>query len=363
MVGDGGSRHRSRGWRIAVATALLALACGGDRALATDPEPDGDVLWSLLAVGDTGGDATPWLPNSLQRVTAGLDAVARTRPVDAVVLLGDNFYPSGLERHELAARVRMNVVAPLCRFADLSAPRSPEVEDACAILVAERRPVPIFAVLGNHDYRTDASPSLQIHAVPEFVANWEMPEDTIRVHAVAPGVSLVLFHSMPMVQNGEDVVALERALRDAPGPWRILAAHHPVLATKGDHNELEDRHLTLAREAIRAAGVPVQLALGGHHHSLQLLVDEAPAMPVQVVSGSGSRSPEAVVGQPGLRFASQRSGFARIDLVERDGEQRLVVSFYSTRSPWLPPAAPHLEARWSVDRGGLAHEVIPGPVP
>lgn len=353
-------RHLARPAATALA-ALLALACGSGDLRPADPPAKGELRASLLAVGDT-GRREGWLPSRLDRVAAGLAAVAEQRPVDAVVVLGDNFYPRGLESDELVERVRTNVVGPLCRFVDLSAPRSPEVADACELPEARRHRVPIFAVLGNHDYRDDASPALQTREVPRFVANWAMPAGPVEVHAVGAGVSLVLLQSMPMVEHPEGLAALARALREAPGPWRIVAAHHPVVATKAEPNEFEARYLVAARRAIAESGVPVQLVLGGHHHSLQILRVEGSRMPTQVVSGAGSRSVDDVLAQPALDFASDHNGFVRVDLVE-DEEERLVVSFYATRPPWLPPAAPQLEARWSIDRDGVARELETSPVP
>jgi len=71
----------------------------------------------LAAVGDTGDDASG--------VAAGLRALHSIDPIDAIILLGDNIYP--------------------CGVASESDPGWSRVEPL-------RMGVPIYPVLGNHDY-------------------------------------------------------------------------------------------------------------------------------------------------------------------------------------------------------------------
>ena len=175
--------------------ALLLVACS-PRPL-QDGDPDGAARLSLFALGDTGAEPAP-IGRALQtqmRVAAVLAAEHARRPVDALVLLGDNFYPDGLRERELAFRVRENVVRPYCAFLALDGPESAEVADACP---PERRsavPTPIYAVLGNHDANLPESPPLQREAVPRFVPNWRMPPGAVEVielldDALVPSVSL-----------------------------------------------------------------------------------------------------------------------------------------------------------------------------
>src|SRR5262245_6853202 len=115
-------------WRRAYGSAragLLACCLAGSSPAAAN-------AFSLLAVGDQGGPPH-WLTAASGQYAVGtaLEEVDERRPVDALLLLGDNFYASGLRRNELIERVRGNVVAPYCRFVDLSGPRSSEVRSAC----------------------------------------------------------------------------------------------------------------------------------------------------------------------------------------------------------------------------------------
>ncbi|MFM7786579.1 MAG: hypothetical protein ACKPE6_18360, partial [Gammaproteobacteria bacterium] len=51
-------------------------------------------------------------------VGAAMQRAHRANPVDAVVLLGDNFYPDGLLADELVPRIIENVARPYCDFVD-----------------------------------------------------------------------------------------------------------------------------------------------------------------------------------------------------------------------------------------------------
>src|SRR5262245_529074 len=217
--------------RILLALALLLL--GGALGLVWT-RPPGNVggpplpaaQLSLLAVGDT-GEPPGWLPLDPQRrVGRALLGEHRARPVAGFVLLGDNFYPSGLVSHELVERVRVNLVRPYCGFVALRGPRSSEVADACPSGVEHTDAFPIFAVLGNHDYESAESPGLEREAVPAFVSNWRMPSGAAEVYELPGGVSLVLTQSEELLHQ-HDATPLRDALARSRGPWRIVALHRP----------------------------------------------------------------------------------------------------------------------------------------
>jgi hypothetical protein len=344
------------------ALAAAALAChGGEGA----PPLPGHPRFSFLAVGDTG--VPPEFGSSLLStqiaVARGMEAEDRRAPVDAFVLLGDNFYYKGLEESELVLRVRENVVRPYCRFLSLNGPRSREVADACETPPFERRPIPFYVVLGNHDYESPDSPRLQAEAVPRFVTNWRLAVRPVEVIGLTAGVDLVLFDSESLVE-GADPSPVRTALASTQGPWRILAAHHPMARADGDEDAppRREKHYTEEIEQIVAdVGRPVQLFLSGHVHNLQVLEGSPPAPPLHVIAGTGSR-PRAIRVEPHQRFALSEPGFARFDLVTVAGEERLVASLYATRSlPLLAHGAPALVARFSVDLAGRVRDELAAP--
>jgi len=366
-------RHRLA-WRLqralasSVAAALLAFlvpGCGpgphdGAGAVGATDAP----RWSLLAVGDTGRyrERSALFEGQLA-VADAMRREALRAPVDGVVLLGDNFYDYGLLRDELATRIGANLVRPYCHFLSLAGPRSAEVEADCPIPPDARRPVPFFAVLGNHDRERPESIALERDAVPEFLPGWRMSAGLAEVVEVRPGVSLVLFESELAIDDRAAIeAALVSAIRAAKGPWRILATHRPI-ATDDFGRPPRGGYPDYVRDAIEQAGRPVQLVLCGHHHNLQAFALGPPTPLLQIGAGSGSRAePPLATGHPDLLHASLALGFARIDLVEGEREggsdgdvpDRLVVSLFRVPSwPWLERLIGfELAARYVVDRAG-----------
>jgi hypothetical protein len=253
--------------------------------------------------------------------------------------------------------VRANLVRPYCRFLALTAPRSPEVESACELPPAERHPVPLYAVLGNHDYMTPGSDKLQRESVPLFLANWRMPEPPAAVAELGHGVSLVLFDSDPVFRGASAPTGLAAALRAARGPWRILIAHQPIAAVGTSERETYARFRTLMVTEIAAAGVPVQLYLSGHEHNLQALVMEPPAPPLNVIAGGGSGGRSLHDVNPRRRAGFASAGYTRIDLAGEGERERLVVTLMRVPTPALPfLGASRFAARFSVDRAGRVRE-------
>jgi len=344
--------------RLVALAALLLLSAGCGVSAPADPPQ-----FSLLAVGDTG--AAPDDPDGHRTqlaVAAAMASSDRANPVHALVLLGDNFYPAGLLRADLAARLRANVVRPYCRFLQLAGPRAAEVAEACGVPAEARHPVPLFAALGNHDYGSPESPALQREAPHLFLANWHMPFGAAAVYELGAGVSLVVVQSDPIFE-GADGAPLAEALRVSRGPWRILAAHHPIAnRDRGSETERHARYRRVVLEAVAAADVPVHLVLAGHEHNLQVLAMDSPAPPLHVIAGSGSEARSLHGPDPRRKAGFKMPGFARVDLVGDglgDGEEaRLVASLYGLpRFPRrLVSDRPRLVARWSVDRAGRVAE-------
>jgi hypothetical protein len=336
---------------LLVAVALLP-ACSPPSEL-VGADPPGRVRLSFFALGDTG--ATPKWNRSGQaqmRVGAALEAEQRRRPADALVLLGDNFYPDGLLEKELEYRVRENVVRPYCVFLALDGPESSRVEDACEPERRGERPVPFLAVLGNHYNEIPESPRLQREIVPRFVPNWHVPSQSTEVIELAdselqPGVSLILYDPIALAERN-DTASLEHALRSAKGPLRVLVAHYPI----------HDSHPgPWIQKALAGIDVPVHLHLAGHDHNLQIGVP-APARPyLQAVAGSGGS--QRAVKHPllGGRFALIQPGFSRVDLVGDGDDARLVVSLVALPVSSLALSTPpQVVSRWSVDLAGNVKE-------
>ncbi len=359
MEGRGAIRYR-RGVRAAPAPFLAALAAVAALVAAARAEPAAPPpasRFSLLAVGDTGSlRRLPWLREGQRAVAAAMEAEDARAPVDGLVLLGDLFYPAGLTPDELVHRVRENLVRPYCAFVELEAPRSDEVSSACARPPRAGGERAVYAVLGNHDTRTAASRELTLRGIAGFVSNWRAPGGLVAVYEAAPGVSLILFES-PDVRSDADLAPVRAAVRASRGPWRILVSHHPIAAA-GGINAAEWGLSAAPEDALAVADAPVQLHLAGHRHNLQVIEGRPPAAALQVVAGSGATIHRIQYSHERQRFALERTGFARVDLVEAPGE-RLVVSLYATpRYPFVFWEEPELVARFSVDRDGAVREEL-----
>jgi len=307
------------------AWVLASTACGP-----VAPEQRAPERFSILAVGDTG------LPlgahDGQARVAEMLAAEDAAHPVDGLLLLGDNFYPRGLSRDDLALRIGHNVLTPYCRFVT-PGPRAAETGSPC---VPSPRPGrTIWAVLGNHDTGTPESPRLEREAVPAFVANWRMNDDVVEVLPVGKGVQLVLVDSTRLVASDPDL--LRAAVDAAPGPWRIVAGHYPIVDGWGASDGLAAQ-TTALHDALASARHRVQLILSGHEHNLQAFrpADGVPAL--HVIAGGGSSARKIEPGPDSRVFARETRGFARVAIL-RGPPERLLVELIATPKPLLGLAA------------------------
>jgi len=181
----------------------------------------------FLAVADTGSG------NSHQRaVGAQMAAVHRQRPVDLVVLGGDNIYPSGD-----MALIEATFLRP---YAELLAAK-----------------VPFHAVLGNHDIRT-ANGDPQVAYRPFGMKG--------RYYNLRRG-DLELF--MLDTNGNADWAGQLRWLRSALGtstaPWKVVVGHHPIYSSGyyGNDPGLRGKIASLMQRH------GVQLYINGHEHNYE----------------------------------------------------------------------------------------------
>jgi hypothetical protein len=314
-----------RGAALLYGAALAAL-------LLLTPAPGsagaGELRVSLLAVGDTGDRPHFWQHDLQAAVGRAMADEDRRRPVSALVLLGDQFYPTGLLERELVHRVRHNVVRPYCRFVQRGGPRWDEVADVCAPSAPPRPTTPIYAVIGNHDRESPDSPRLQREVVPAFAPNWYVPRRPAELVEVPGGLSVILIESNE-VAAGEGLDDLRAALLASKGPWRVMAAHHPLVWLEGGQSRRYDR---VVRQVIAEVGKPVHAFLAAHYHNLQLLELSEPGPPLLLVAGGGSEANPVSTDHPDLRYASRKLGFARVDVVADGDDERLVASLYGVEA-------------------------------
>jgi hypothetical protein len=338
-----------RAWLL-VGVASATWGCAAARLPSYEPRGP-EVRLSLLALGDWGrlpkNGVTP--PKQL-RVAQALAEEDRHAPADALVFVGDNFYPHGLEADELEPRLRANLVAPYCHFVALTPLGQRALGDGCLEPESERHLVPLWAVLGNHDRSSAAAPELESRRIPDYVSNWRLLGLPVETLELPQGVSLIFYDStlLRLPASASQLPLLTKALRESRGPWRVLVAHHP-LSGKGVSRGIE--------LAIADAGVRPQLLLVGHIHDLRATSPQPPMPAFQLISGGGGGDESNQDTLPNQIFQAKSTGFARIDLVGAGTAERLRLRVFTVSATDDVPTA---VAEWllSLD-GSLATETLP----
>lgn len=237
------------------------------------------LAYRVAVVGDVG--------NGSAEVARG---IARVMPVDAIILPGDNMYPCGVKS---ATDPKWSLLQPLAAIG-----------------------VPIYPVLGNHDYCGD--PEAQI-GTP--IPNWHFPS---REYSVETPVAVFQFIDTTPYAGGlkpAPTFALQ------PNVWRIVVGHHPLLSS-GYHGHFpRDEHRRMV--ALIPAMHDVDLYIAGHDHHLEL-IDARPRM---LISGAGSMPIPPLVRHKGTRWASEERsrGFAVVELTATT----MTIQFYDANGKRL----------------------------
>jgi predicted phosphodiesterase len=262
--------------RLLIQSVLLSFAGLGGGALVgnalagpSQPPPPiqpASIRW--LAIADSGSG------DSRQRAVADQMAkVHQSRPVDLVLMAGDNIYPDGN-----LDRVEATFLRPYRALLDAK--------------------VPFHAVLGNHDIRT-ANGDPQV-AYPPFgmKGRWyALRRGPVEFFLLDTNMNARWQHQMPW---------LRRALAASTAPWKVVVGHHPIYSSGfyGD-DPAAIAHLT---PLFRQYGV--QLYINGHeHHYERSRVIEGTTY-LQV--GGAGASLRAVVPEERSAKALSRHSFAEI---------------------------------------------------
>ena len=264
-------------------------------SIATKPE-----TLSLIALGDTGQ------PNTTQRsVARAMSEWAGDNHVGLVLLLGDNFYEDGVRSVD-----------------DPQWETSFEIPFELAGL-----DVPFYAVLGNHDYRGDASAQI---AYKGRTHRWTMPSNYYSFTQPVGADQEALFVALDTnTITGDEPEAvqqrdwLRRTLRGSRARWKIAFGHHP-LRSGADHGR--QRQLVNQVEPIfESEGLDLYLC--GHQHYQSVL--KGPGKTLHVISGTASEPRQAEWNNQTL-WASDEPGFCSIDLTPDAIFLRLVNSRSAT---------------------------------
>jgi len=215
-----------------------------------------------------------------QRVAHAMFRVCQREGCDLGLMLGDNVYEDGIEvdsRRDGARSFREIMSQFDTKFA--------RPYGAFGVLAAFH----FWAVLGNHDYRRNASGAMVTYS--EFNRLWRMPALHYEVPRLPDWIQIHAVHTDTDVRrdlNGLQVESIRRAMcADGPDRWKILFGHHPVYNSghhRNDDNEQRTRAL-IEEPLIRRCGV--HFYLSGHAHHQEHLSARGFE---QVIQGAAGRS-------------------------------------------------------------------------
>jgi len=262
------------------------------------PQADGPAL-DFLVTGDTGSKT-----EDRDRVVDAMQRFAEHARPSFVLLVGDNFYPSGVESVDDPGW-KQHFDEP---FGALSAK------------------LPFYPCLGNHDHEGNVEAQVAYSARNP---NWRMAARYYAFQfplAADLGAEFFVLDTMPIGTGvfgsiyDPQVAWLKRALAASPARWKIVMGHHPLRG--GSHESPGFRLLWNLGPVF--ADESIDLYFSGHNHVLGL-VDSGKGW-VQILSGAGAlpkidTSPEGShlwhVG-PGFTAVSLRSDGAYVQFETPD---------------------------------------------
>lgn len=254
----------------------------------------------LAVAGDT-GKGTETLAKAIARVH-------KQAPLDAILLTGDNFYPCGVKAVD---DPRWSLARPLTRIG-----------------------IPIFPVLGNHDYCGKAVPETQIQATGT-IPHWRFPAPQYALRT--PMADFAFINTTPYVRGHDAPVAsmIRETFASSKKPWRVVVGHHPVVSS-GWHGYFPRDEVGRMRELIPTLlETNVDFYICGHDHHMELLRGRM----LHLVSGAGSSPIPPIKLRTTTVFpeeiSRERIGFAVVEITARTIRVRMYDAKGRARTGWI----------------------------
>jgi acid phosphatase len=247
----------------------------------------------FIALGDQGAGG-----KGQKKVAEAMNRKATKDPVNFVILLGDNFYYSGVDSID-----------------------DPQWNDKFEKMYAyPSLQIPFYAILGNHGYW--GNPAAQVQYTKKS-SRWEMPANYYTFTAIINDsiqVQFIALDTTPIVKRKPDsayqIKWLDEQLRKSKAHWKIIYGHHIVFSS-GYYGT--NKHLVKVLAPIfREYGV--DLYMSGHDHHLELIKSDSGLC--YIISGTGSKTRSVRAGKNTL-FASSHPGFAWIKI----SREELIIQF------------------------------------
>lgn len=249
----------------------------------------------IAAVGDFGtGD------QHQEEVMQLLDAICSKQGLDAILLLGDNVYMDGVK----------SVDDPKWKPIIELAFNKPCLKD-----------IPLFPVLGNHDYKGNADAQI---LYSNHNPQWNFPQ---RNYSVTYG-DLVTFVGIDT--NVADICGdpnecvfdfLRDQQRKSKAQWKVAFGHHPLRSSSSKHPD------TVQGRLLSAIMCDYDSYIAGHSHHLEHLKLDDCSSDLWVSGGGGAHLYEPKNGVRGSRFASAQHGVLILDVAP----DKLMYSFMNKK--------------------------------
>ncbi len=258
----------------------------------TIPEKNaGQRYLQFLAIGDQGTGRS-----GQQDVAEGMGKKAAADSVSFVLLLGDNFYATGVA--SVTDKQWETKFEKMYSHASLQ--------------------VPFYAVLGNHDYYSN--PQAEV----EYTNNstrWKMParyytfdyavDDTSRVQFFCLDTTPLDAERVEEIEEGQTIDSVdfrtqtkwvEEQLQKSSARWKIVIGHH-ALYSGGVHGDNKGMIERLEPLFVKNG---VDLYLAGHDHHLEM---KKPVKGVHYVVSGGGGTHRSVTWQENTLYAATNMGF------------------------------------------------------
>jgi acid phosphatase len=282
---------------------LSAISCGGNSDL-----PQVVPTVHFFAFGDAGtGDAN-------QRAVADqTHTVCASRGCDFGLFLGDNFYDTGV----------VSAQDPQWQT---------KYRDMYEVLQ-----IPLYAVLGNHDWDPPANPQAEIDfdlqdqdpfwRMPAYFYSFRFPEQG------DPLLEIFVINSNNFDADSPAQQWLSQALTASQAPWKMVAFHHPIF-TNSLHPP-DEKGIYPALQPLICG--KVQLLLSGHNHLFSHMKDNLDACGYdQLVIGTGGRNLYDPTPAANVVFTEKNFGLGFFELsatemsfhfIRADGTEAYVVTW------------------------------------
>ncbi|BCM90262.1 3',5'-cyclic adenosine monophosphate phosphodiesterase CpdA [Abditibacteriota bacterium] len=293
-----------------VPAVLRSSATAAPSVPGTLPQKPGKSL-SFLVFGDWGSGL------KLQKdVAAGMTRFARENKPHFVISVGDNFYDNGVvDQNDPQWDTKFETMYP---------------KDAM--------PFPFFAVLGNHDWRSNPATQFSYRGPS---GRWRMDGFYYKVVA---GDGLVDFFMVDtnlwLPKNGATGLGdkqtkwLDGALSQSTAKWKILVGHHPPY-TDGIHASEPDMELVRGILSPLLDKYGVQLMLAGHDHDLQHIIVPDAKTHFTVTGAGGASMRKRYSNNYGPFYKDLTGGFMNIAVSETELKARYLSSELDVLHEWM----------------------------